>query len=193
MQIEHLQYEYEQVQAAVADGPILPSVTVDEIRGYLGGKYNFQKELPLDQVIQDAERMLRTWQVQVTHPRYLGLFNPAVTLPSVVAETLVDMYNSQLANWRTSPAGNEIERHTLGWLTAKFGLPEDTIATFTSGGSEANLSAVAVALSHAFPEYGEHGLRGLSAPPSLYLTDEAHHGFNKIAHMTGIGRRALRL
>ena len=51
---------------------------------------------------------------------------------------------------------------------------------------------MAVALSHAFPEYGEHGLRSLSAPPSLYLTGEAHHGFNKIAHMTGIGRRAVR-
>ena len=33
------------------------------------------------------------------------------------------MYNPQLASWRTSPAGNEIERHTLGWLSAKFGLP----------------------------------------------------------------------
>src|SRR5277367_6047601 len=193
MQIEHLQYEYEQVQAAVADGPILPSVTVDEIRGYLGGKYNFQNELPLDEVVQDAERMLRTWQVQVTHPRYLGLFNPAVTLPSVIAETLVAMYNFQLANWRTSPAGNEIERHTLGWLAAKFGLPTDTIATFTSGGTEANLSAVTVALSRAFPEYGEHGLQHLTATPTIYLTEEAHNGYNKIAHMTGIGRRALRL
>src|SRR5277367_2204670 len=193
MQIEQLQQEYERVQADLADGPILPSVTVDEIRSYLASQYHFQKELPLDDVIQDAERMLRSWQVQVTHPRYLGLFNPAVTLPSVVAETLVAIYNSQLANWRTSPAGNEIERHTLGWLAGKFGLPEDTIATFNSGGTEANLSAVTVALSHAFPEYGEHGLRSLSASPSLYLTGEAHHGFNKIAHMTGIGRRALRL
>jgi glutamate/tyrosine decarboxylase-like PLP-dependent enzyme len=102
------------------------------------------------------------------------------------------MYNSQLANWRTSPAGNEIERHTLGWLAQKFGLPGDTIATFTSGGAEANLTAVAVALSHAFPEYGENGLRSLPAAPSIYLTDETHHGFNKIAHMTGIGRRAVR-
>ena len=146
MQIEQLQQEYERVQADVADGPILPSVTVDEIRSHLASRYHFQKELPLDEVVQDTERMLRTWQVQVTHPRYLGLFNPAVTLPSVIAETLVAMYNPQLANWRTSPAGNEIERHTLGWLAAKFGLPGDTIATFTSGGSEANLSAVAVAL-----------------------------------------------
>lgn len=192
MQTEQLQQEFERVQADLANGPILPSVTLDEIRSHLASRYGFQNEQPLDEVIQDVERMLRTWQVQVTHPRYLGLFNPAVTLPSVIAETLVAMYNPQLANWRTSPAGNEIERHTLAWLTAKFGLPNDTIATFTSGGSEANLSAVTVALSHAFPEYGEHGLRSLPAPPSLYLTDEAHHGFNKIAHLTGIGRRAVR-
>ncbi len=193
MQIEQLKHEFERVQADVAAGPILPSVTVDEVRSYLADRYQFQKALPLAEVIQDAERMLRTWQVQVTHPRYLGLFNPAVTLPSVIGETLVALYNSQLANWRTSPAGNEIERHTLGWLAAKFGLPGDSIATFTSGGSEANLSAVAVALSHAFPQYGENGLRSLPASPSLYLTGEAHHGFNKIAHLTGIGRRAVRV
>jgi glutamate/tyrosine decarboxylase-like PLP-dependent enzyme len=192
MQIEQLQQEFERVQADLADGPILPSVTVDEIRDHLASRYQFRDELPLDEVVEDAERMLRAWQVQVTHPRYLGLFNPAVTLPSVIAETLVAMYNPQLANWRTSPAGNEIERHTLGWLAARFGLPGNAIATFTSGGTEANLSAVTVALSHAFPELGEHGVRGLSAPPSLYLTGEAHHSFNKIAHMTGIGRRAVR-
>src|SRR5262249_52476441 len=192
MQIEQLQHEFERVQADLADGPILPSITVDEIRSYLASQYDFQNERPLDEVVHDAERMLRTWQVQVTHPRYLGLFNPAVTLPSVIAETLVAIYNPQLANWRTSPAGNEIERHTLGWLAAKFGLPANSIATFTSGGSEANFSAATVALSHAFPEYGEYGAGGLPARPALYLTGEAHHGFNKIAHMAGIGRRAVR-
>ncbi len=192
MQIDQLQHEYQRVQAEIADGPIVPSVAVDDIRGYLASRYDFHEALPLAEVVQDAERMLRTWQVQVTHPRYLGLFNPAVTLPAVIAETLAALYNSQLANWRTSPGGNEIERHTLGWLAAKFGLPPDTIATFTCGGSEANLSAVAVALEHAFPEYGERGLRSLPAPPSLYFTGEAHHGFNKIAHLTGMGRRAVR-
>src|SRR6204780_1840315 len=179
MQIEQLEYEYERVQGDLADGPILPSVTVNEIRNHLASHYHFQKELPLDEVVQDAERMLQTWQVQVTHPRYLGLFNPAVTLPSVIAETLVAMYNSQLANWRTSPAGNEIERHTLVWLAAKFGLPRDSIATFTSGGTEANLSAVVVALTRAFPDYGEHGLRHLNGIPSIYLTEETHHSFSK--------------
>jgi len=147
----------------------------------------------LDDVVADVEQMLRKWQVQVTHPRYFGLYNPSVTLAGVVADTLAAMFNSQLANWRTAPAANEIERHTLAWLAAKFGLPEEAIATFTSGGMEANLSAVVVALTHAFPEYGEFGLRHLAGEPALYLTEEAHHGFNKIAHMVGLGRRNLRV
>src|ERR1700690_2100128 len=103
MQIDQLQHEFERVQADLADGPILPSVTLDEIRSYLASQYQFQKELPLDEVVQDAERMLLPWQVRAPPPRYLGLFTPAVTLPSVIAETLVALYNSQLANWRTSP------------------------------------------------------------------------------------------
>jgi glutamate/tyrosine decarboxylase-like PLP-dependent enzyme len=102
------------------------------------------------------------------------------------------MYNPQLATWRTSPAANEIERHILAWLTGKFGLPPDSIANFTSGGAEANFSAVVVALTRAFPDFGDHGLRHLPASPTVYMTSEAHLSFNKIAHMTGLGRRAIR-
>jgi glutamate/tyrosine decarboxylase-like PLP-dependent enzyme len=192
MVIDEIASDFARLQVDIANGPILPTVTAEEIRSYLASRYDFTRAQPLEQVIADVETMLRTWQVQVTHPRYFGLFNPSVTLASVIADTLVAMYNPQLANWRTSPAANEMERHTLGWLAAKFGLPENAIATFTSGGTEANLSAVIVALTRAFPDYGEHGLRHLHAQPSIYLTEETHHSFSKIAHMTGLGRRALR-
>jgi len=192
MKIDHIVQDFEQLENTIAKGPITPNVTPEEIRSHLAERYNFKEAMTLEEVTADVEQMLQTWQVQVTHPHYFGLFNPSVTVASVVAETLVAMYNPQLANWRTSPAGNEIERHVLGWLAQKFGLPADTSSTFTSGGSEANLSAVVVALTHAFPEYGETGLRHLSSCPAIYLTHEAHHSFNKIAHMTGLGRRALR-
>src|SRR5438874_862837 len=176
----------------IASGPIVPDVAPHQIRRYLGSRYDFTKPMALDEIIADVERMLCVWQVQVTHPRYFGLFNPSVTIASVVADTLVAMYNPQLATWRTSPAANEIERHTLAWLSQKFGLPADTAASFTTGGAEANLSAVVVALTRAFPEYGDGGLRSLPAKPAIYLTREAHDSFNKIAHMTGLGRGALR-
>src|SRR6266850_7088028 len=163
MLLDALRSRAGEVQEVIAAGPIVPHVTPDEIRRDLASRYDFTKPLALADVVADVERMLQSWQVHVTHPRYFGLFNPSVTLASIVADTLVAMYNPQLATWRTSPAATEIERHTLAWLTGKFGLPATTMASFTSGGAEANLSAVIVALTRAFPQYGEGGLRSLSA------------------------------
>jgi glutamate/tyrosine decarboxylase-like PLP-dependent enzyme len=192
MLVDSIRDNFNADQAAIDSGPIYPDVTAAEIRAHLASRYDFSKGQSLDEVTADVERMLRYWHVQITHPRYFGLFNPSVTLASVVADTLVATYNPQLASWRTSPAGNEIERHTLSWLAGKFGFSADAIATFTTGGAEANLSAVIAALTRAFPEYGDDGLRSLDASPVIYLSDQAHHSFTKIAHVTGLGRNAIR-
>jgi len=193
MLLNEIRDAVDNLQSNIARGPIYPQVKPETIQNYLTSRFDFKQPVPLDEAVAEVKNMLQTWQVQVTHPRYFGLFNPSVMLASVIADTLVAMYNPQLATWSTSPAGNEIERHTLGWLAAKFGLPSNTSATFTGGGAEANLSGVVVALTRAFPRYAEQGLRVLAATPALYLTGEAHHSFNKIAHMTGLGRQAVRV
>jgi len=177
----------------VARGAIVPSVAAPEIRAHLASRYDFAAPAPLHDVVADVEQMMRAWHVQVTHPRYFGLFNPSVTRASVVADFLTAMHNPQLATWRTSPAANEIERHTLAWLAAKFGMPSSTAATFTTGGAEANLTAVVAALTRACPRYGEDGVGALDARPAIYLSSQAHDSFHKIAHLTGVGRRALRV
>ena len=190
--LKNMRSVVEELNCEIADGPIFPQVTPQEIRHHLA-RYDFAQPVTLDSLCVDVDRMMRTWHVQVTHPRYFGLFNPSVTFASVVADALVAMHNPQLATWRTSPAANEIERHTLAWLASKFGFSQDASASFTSGGAEANLTAVIVALTKAFPEYSEAGLRHLDGTPALYVTAEANHSFNKIVHMTGLGRRALRV
>jgi glutamate/tyrosine decarboxylase-like PLP-dependent enzyme len=193
MFIEPIRREFEVTQDLIDSGQIWTNVTPKEIRDNLATRYDFSRAIPLEDLTADVEEMLRRWQVQITHPRYFGLFNPSTTLSSVVADALVATYNPQLAAWRTAPAPNEIERHTLSWLAGRFGLPSETIATFTSGGAEANLSAVVAALTHSFPDYGDDGLRGLAASPVIYLSAEAHHSFSKIAHMVGLGRKSLRV
>ena len=192
MLTEAIDAAFASIEETIRNCPIYPSVSPDEIRQHLCDRYSFAHAASLEEVTADVEAMLRRWQVHVTHPRYFGLFNPSVTVASVVADTLVALYNPQLAAWRTSPAANEIERHTLQWVAGKLGLPAGTFASFTSGGAEANLTAVLVALTHAFPEYSERGVRSLSGSPVLYLSEEAHHSFTKIAHMTGLGRNVLR-
>lgn len=191
MFIDRLKDEFHAAEAGIDGGPIYPAVTAAEIREHLEA-YDFRHGVPLEDAAADVEQMLRRWQVQVTHPRYFGLFNPSVRLASVVADTLAATYNPQLAAWRTSPAAIEIERHTLAWLAGKFGLPAHTAASFTSGGAEANLSAAIAGLTQAFPEYSEKGLRGIANAPVFYISTQAHHTFSKIAHMTGLGREAVR-
>jgi glutamate/tyrosine decarboxylase-like PLP-dependent enzyme len=193
MQFDDIRSEYARLEDYLHDGPVYPTGTVEEIRAHLRSAYDFNAPVELERITADVERMMQTWQTQITNPRYFGLFNPSVTMASVVADTMVALYNPQLAAWRTSPAGNEIERHTLAWLAAQFGFPAATRATFTTGGAEANFTAVVVALTRAFPEYGTDGLRWLRVAPVVYATAESHHSFRKIMHMTGLGRNALRL
>lgn len=67
-----------------------------------------------------------------------------------------------------------------------------SLANFTSGGAEANLSAALVALAHLFPESGEDGIAGLGVRPAIYLTGETHYSFVKIARMSGLGTKSVR-
>ena len=84
----------------------------------------------------------------------------------VVADTLVAMYNPQLATWRTSPAANEIERHTLSWLAGKFGLPATTMARA--------FNAMGTNLHHWYQEAQDNSARLLVSYERFYaVTDSA--------------------
>lgn len=176
----------------IRDLPVFQHVTPAEIRSELESRYTFDKPIPLETLTVDVSRLLRTWNMHVTHPRYFGLFNPSVRQASIVADALVALYNPQLAAWSHAPAANEIERLTLSTFTKAMGfVPETTLANFTSGGAEANFSAVLAALIQRFPDVAESGVASLRSRPAIYLTSETHHSFVKIARMTGLGTDAL--
>ena len=184
--------EIDQFTAEGRDFPVLQQVTPTEVRSYLEKRFTFQSPIPLDELSKDVMRLMRDWNIHVTHPRYFGLFNPSVRPAGVIADTLVAVYNPQLAAWSHAPAANEIEQLTLHTFTRALGLnPTDVLANFTSGGAEANFSAVLAALIHRFPTYAELGLAGIGSSPVIYLTSESHHSFVKIARMAGLGTNAL--
>src|SRR5947199_7771908 len=74
MMFDELRSAVAKLESAIASGPIVPTVTPQEIRSYLASRYDFTTPLALDEVAADVEGMLRTWQVQVTDPRCFGLF-----------------------------------------------------------------------------------------------------------------------
>jgi aromatic-L-amino-acid decarboxylase len=187
--------EVERFYGDVRSLPVAPHVDAARIRRHLEETYGeFRAPLSLEEVLDDVLRMLRDWNLQVTHPRYFGLFNPSVHLSSVAADTLVAAFNPQLAVWSHAPAANEIERHTLAFFARALGYdPARVASAFTTGGSEANTSAVLVALAGAAPDWGERGLCAFAGTPTIYASEESHHSFEKIARSCGLGREALRL
>ncbi|MGQ0640474.1 MAG: pyridoxal phosphate-dependent decarboxylase family protein [Gemmatimonadaceae bacterium] len=145
----------------------------------------------LEEIIADTARWMESGILQVAHPRYFGLFNPTPHASSVVADALVALYNPQVGGWSHAPAANEIEQWTLRALAETLGWSGDYATHFTSGGSEANHTAVLAALADRAPGYVEHGARGLASAPRIYASDESHHSFIKIARACGIGEDAV--
>jgi glutamate/tyrosine decarboxylase-like PLP-dependent enzyme len=163
------------------------------LRAKIEARCDLEQPMPLDQALPFVRQLMRGFGVHATHPRHFGFFNPSVTTASVVGDALAALYNPQLAVWAHAPAACEIERFVLRALADRLGLDAGrTHANFTTGGAEANASALAVALTHRYPQIGEDGLVELGARPTLYRSTAAHESVDKAAHVAGLGRRAVR-
>jgi aromatic-L-amino-acid/L-tryptophan decarboxylase len=171
--------------------PVAPDATYEEVANRLA-QFDFREPLPPERAIEVCRELLRDGIVHTSHPRYFGLFNPTPTFAGVCADAMVAAFNPQLAVASHAPAAVAIERHVLSFLARRLGLAE-AAGSFTSGGAEANLTAVLVALERHFPEAAVDGIDAARGRPTLYASSEAHHSFIKVARMTGLGHRALRL
>jgi len=155
----------------------------------------FDFERPVDPLsaLDFAVEGLWRHQVHAPHPRYFGLFNPAPATMGIAADALVAAFNPQLAAWSHSPFAAEVEQHVVRALAGKLGYdPGKVEGTFTSGGAEANHTALLTAITRAFPEVGRRGMLALRSQPVLYVSPEAHHSFLKAARLSGIGAEAVR-
>ena len=128
----------------------------------------------------------------VPSANYFGLMNPTPTYVSVLAEALVAALNPQLATLARSQLASKIENETVRWIGERVGWASDFGGTFTSGGNEANFSALALALNWKFPGIVEEGVAAKNVRPVFYSSAESHHSLDKSAGLLGLGRQAAR-
>src|SRR5215813_3671559 len=175
----------------IARGPAAPISSSAQIRRALA-KFDFHTPMPVDHAATEVIDLLKGGTVHMMHPGYFGLFNPSVTFPGMVADQITAAINPQLAVWSHAAVAVEIERHTIDAVAGLLGWTADQAAGhFTTGGAEANYTAVLIALTRQFPEFGSTGARALSAQPRLYVSAESHLAWLKIARQAGIGRESV--
>jgi glutamate/tyrosine decarboxylase-like PLP-dependent enzyme len=171
-----------------------PTPRPAEVRDWLEQTYVFEGPLEPEPTIADIVEHVSRWSVRTGHPGYFGLFNPAPTSAGIAGELLAAGLNPQLAAWSHAPAAAEAEQHVLRFFARRLRLATGAVAgNITTGGAEANFTALALALTHAFPSHATTGLRGLEGQPVLYASAESHLAWLKIAQLAGLGRDAVRL
>ncbi len=172
--------------------PVAPSADPEVARTVLRD-VDFSEPMSAKDAIALCVEGLRKHQVHNGHPRYFGLFNPASTTMGIAADALVAGFNPQLAAWTHAPFACEVEQLLVREIGGLFGYPKATLGgSFTSGGAEANHSALLMSLVHARPEFSTEGARTFRGRPRLYVSTESHHSFLKAASLCGIGSDALR-
>jgi glutamate/tyrosine decarboxylase-like PLP-dependent enzyme len=128
----------------------------------------------------------------VPSANYFGLMNPTPAYIAFLGEAFVAALNPQLATLARSQLASKIELETVRWIGERVGWTNSFNGTFTSGGNEANFSALALALAWRFPNAIEDGVACIGGQPVVYASQEAHHSLDKSAGLLGIGRKGLR-
>jgi aromatic-L-amino-acid decarboxylase len=145
---------------------------------------------PAEGVLAELARLL-PYATAIPSPRYHGLLNPAPTPIAVFAESVVGALNQNVGAWRHGTIGVSIEERAIRWLADLYGLPPEANGTLTSGGTEANLTAIACARHRADPSVRADGVGG----PALvgYVSQEGHFSLDRSFDLLGLGSKNLRM
>jgi glutamate/tyrosine decarboxylase-like PLP-dependent enzyme len=172
--------------------PVAPVLDADGIRNYIRDFEVGAAKAP-DEVLEHILKGMREFAVHTPHPAYFGLFNPRPNFPGILADALVAAFNPQLAAWSHAPFAVEVEQHLVRYFGQKFGYPPEKLdGVFTTGGAEANLTALLCALTQTFPKYAISGLYGLQKQPVIYCSAESHHSIVKSVRIAGMGSNSVR-
>ena len=176
----------------VQTGPVTPTIDMQQFRAELAG-FDFERPQPLEEALRWTIERLEHGIVQMSNPRYFGLFNPGANFPAQCADRLAGSFNPQLASSASSPVPVALESHVIQAVARRAAFGGDATGHFATGGSEANYTALICALTAAHPKFSADGVRAFAGPATFYTSRDCHIAWLKIAHQAGVGRGALKL
>lgn len=139
-----------------------------------------------EQVLTRAVDDVLEWAARVDHPRFMAFIPGGPTWPGVLADLLSAGFNTFQGTWLGSSGPSQVELVVLDWIREWLGLGREWGGLLTSGGSAANLIALAAA-REALRSQAPDG-----PPGALYLGDQGHSSLVKAAVTVGIPRGLIR-
>lgn len=145
---------------------------------------------PLEEVVVKLANDVVQDSNWLYHPRYMGHQVTAPLPAAVWSEAVLAALNQSVAVHEMSPVLTMIERQVIRWMTGLVGWGETAGGTLTSGGTEANFTALLAARARALPDAWENGIEG--PLPVILCGEHAHYAVTRAAAQLGLGlKRAI--
>ena len=136
------------------------------------------------ELLDQLEREVLSSTMHVNHPRFFAYVPGPSNFVGAMADALVSGYNVFAGTWISGSGAAAIELATIGWLRDLCGFPASAGGLFVSGGTVANLTALAVA-RHA-------KLEDRLDRATVYLSDQSHSSLDKALRLLGLGMESVR-
>jgi aromatic-L-amino-acid decarboxylase len=132
----------------------------------------------LDDVLTDLFDRLIPAGVNPASPGSLSYVNGGGLVHAAVADLITAVTNRYGGFWAAAPGLNALEWRVVRWICDLIGFPESAGGLLLTGGSMANLTAIATAR--------DARLRGPIERATLYASDQMHHSIQKAARVCGL-------
>jgi len=129
-------------------------------------------------VLAQLEQQVFRHTMHVNHPRFFAYVPGPSNFISAMADALASGYNVFAGTWISGSGPAAVELAVVDWLRQACGFPSDAGGLFVSGGTMANLTALAVA-RHVMLEDRLDGA-------TVYFSDQAHSSLEKGLFLLGI-------
>lgn len=174
-----------------ADRPVTSVERLDEFERWLAD-IDLRAGSDPTVLARDTLEWMASCGVHSDHPRYFGLFNPPALAEGILGDLIAGAVNPQLAVVEHAPVAAGIEKRLITEFGSLIGW-KNTMGHFTSGGSEANHTALLAAMARRYPHWHEAGLPRSDRRPAIFASAHAHLAWVKLARMCGLGAEAVRL
>jgi len=145
-----------------------------------------------DAILDEFAEAISPYPFGNGHPRFWAWVNSPPAVMGIFADALAAAMNPSVAGG--NHAAVHIERQVVRWFVDMIGLPATTMGILVSGGSMANLTALAAArYAKAGFDVRARGLQSGDERLVLYMSQEGHSCIRKAAEMLGIGTESLRV
>ena len=170
--------------AGLADEPVMRRGTPAELARRLSGPPPVGPER-FEDLLEQLSADVLPFISRNDHPGFLVFVPGCGTWPGVLGDLVASACNLEASSWVQAAGPSQVELVVLDWFKQWIGFPQEAAGVLVSGGSAANLTALACAR--------EALVRAMSDQVVGYLSDQAHSSMARAARVLGFRPNQVRV